>query len=77
MATHSSIFAWKIPWTEESCGLQAMGSQRVGHRGAIEHFQAQDQAWGINKDLCSPVFLPSITSLSFGLYLPPQALLTT
>jgi len=27
MATHSSIFAWEIPWTEESGGLQSMGSQ--------------------------------------------------
>ena len=31
MATHSSILAWKIPWTEEPGGLQAMGSQRVRH----------------------------------------------
>ena len=31
MATHSSILAWKIPWTEEPGGLQSMGSQRVGH----------------------------------------------
>ena len=31
MAIHSSILAWKIPWTEESGGLQSMGSQRVGH----------------------------------------------
>ena len=31
MATHSSIPAWRIPWTEESGGLQqSMGSQRVG-----------------------------------------------
>ena len=30
MATHSSILAWKIPWMEESGGLQSMGSQRVG-----------------------------------------------
>ena len=29
MATHSSIHAWKIPWTKESGGLQSMGSQRV------------------------------------------------
>ena len=29
MATHSSILAWKIPWTEELGGLQFMGSQRV------------------------------------------------
>ena len=31
MATHSSILAWRIPWTEELDGLQPMGSQRVGH----------------------------------------------
>ena len=31
MATHSSIPAWKIPWTEEPGGLQFMGLQRVGH----------------------------------------------
>ena len=30
-ATHSSIPAWKIPWTEEPGRLQSMGSQRVGH----------------------------------------------
>ena len=31
MATHSSILAWEIPWTEEPGELQSMGSQRVGH----------------------------------------------
>ena len=31
MATHSSILAWRIPWTEEPSRLQSMGSQRVGH----------------------------------------------
>ena len=31
MATHSSILAWKISWTQEPGGLQSMGSQRVGH----------------------------------------------
>ena len=31
MATHSSIFAWKTPWTEEPGRLLSMGSQRVGH----------------------------------------------
>ena len=30
MATHSSILAWKIPWTEELSGLQSVGSQIVG-----------------------------------------------
>ena len=31
MATHSSILAWEIPWTDEPGGLQSMGSQRVGY----------------------------------------------
>jgi len=31
MATHSSILAWRIPWTEEPCRLQSCGSQRVRH----------------------------------------------
>ena len=31
MASHSSIPAWEIPWTEESRGLQSMGSPRAGH----------------------------------------------
>ena len=31
MATHFSVLAWRIPWTEEPGGLQSAGSQRVGH----------------------------------------------
>ena len=31
MATHSSILAWRIPWTDEPGGLQSLGWQRVGH----------------------------------------------
>ena len=31
MATHFSILAWRIPWTEEPGGLQSIGSQRAGH----------------------------------------------
>jgi len=31
MVTHSSIVAWRIPWTEEPGGLQSMGLQRVGN----------------------------------------------
>ena len=31
MATHSSILAWRIPWTEEPEGLQSTGSQRIRH----------------------------------------------
>ena len=32
VATHASILAWRIPWTEESGGLQSMGSHRVRHK---------------------------------------------
>ena len=39
MATHSSILAWRIPWTEEPGGLQSTGSQRVGHAEATEQQQ--------------------------------------
>ena len=38
MATHSSILAWKIPWTEEPDRLQSMGSQRVGHGGGTNTY---------------------------------------
>ena len=30
MATYSSILAWEVPWTEEPCGIQSVGLQRVG-----------------------------------------------
>ena len=36
MATHSSILAWKIPWTEDPGELQSMGSQRVRHDRVAE-----------------------------------------
>ena len=37
MATHSSILAWRIPWTEELGGLQSLGSQRVRHDWVTQH----------------------------------------
>ena len=43
MATHSSILAWKIPWTEQSGRLQFMGSQRVGHDLVTKQQQGRDQ----------------------------------
>ena len=50
MASHSSILAWRIPWTEEPGGLQSMGSQRVGHDWS-------DLAHSTHADvLLSPVF---------------------
>ena len=38
MATHSSILAWRVPWTEEPGGLQPVGSQRVRHNWATNNF---------------------------------------
>ena len=37
MATHSSLLAWRIPWTEKPGGLQSTGSQRVGHDWVSKH----------------------------------------
>ena len=48
MASHSSILSWKIPWTEETGGLQLMGLQRVG---PAEHTHTQQQARPTNSVL--------------------------
>ena len=42
MATHSSILAWRIPCTEETGGLQSMGSERVGHDLVTKQQQPND-----------------------------------
>ena len=39
MAAHSNILAWRVPWTEESVGLQSRGSQRVGHNWDSKTFK--------------------------------------
>ena len=41
LATHSSILAWEIPWTEEPGGLQSMGLQRVEHNSLTEDTHAR------------------------------------
>ena len=49
-ATHSSILAWRIPWTEETGRLQTMGSQRVGHNWATFPFTMKAHSyfrWGL------------------------------
>ena len=51
MATHFSIFAWRILWTEEPGKLQSMGSQRVGHNIKYSKFQ--------NEPFVFLVFLPA------------------
>ena len=58
MATHSSILAWRIPWTEEPGGLQSAGSQRVGH----------DWAWATTTDSPEYSFFTPTVSLQFGRY---------
>ena len=49
MAIHSSILAWKIPWTEELGGLQSKGSQRVGHGWVTKH---KHRFYFIKKNIC-------------------------
>ena len=41
IATHSSILAWRIPWTKEPGGLTSIGSQRVGHNLANEDIRVR------------------------------------
>ena len=45
MATHSSILAWRIPWTEEPGGLQSTGSHRVGHDWVTWLYLLQIHRW--------------------------------
>ena len=47
MATHSSIHAWKIPWTEEPGGPQSMGLQRVGHDWATSLSLSDKIIWAV------------------------------
>ena len=47
MAIHSSILAWRIPWTEEPGGLQSLGLQRVGHNLETKQ-QVTNQTWELN-----------------------------
>ena len=46
MATHSSILAWKIPWTEEPEGYSPWGHKRVGHDLATKQ---QQQSWNYQR----------------------------
>ena len=51
MATHSSILAWRVPWTEEPGGLLSTRPQRVGHDWATNTFQFSDGGALILTDL--------------------------
>ena len=52
MATLSSTLAWKIPWMEESGGLQSMGSHRVGHN--LSDFTFTFHFHALEKDMATP-----------------------
>ena len=43
MATHSSILAWEIPWTEEPAGLQSMGLQRSRQKEKMSSYSKKDE----------------------------------
>ena len=67
MATHPSILAWRIPWTEEPGGLQPMGSQRVGHDWATNTFTfpyTGSTAWATGPPRKSPVSFLRATVMS-------------
>ena len=57
MATHSGILAWRIPWTEETGGLQSMGSQE---------WDTTQQLNNNNKALGVYIFHPLVCHLPFG-----------
>ena len=48
MVTHSSIFAWEIPWTEESGGRQSIGSHRIGHDKGLSTHALKPVQTGLN-----------------------------
>ena len=70
MATHSSIFAWIIPWTEELGGLQSMGSQRVWHAWASEQHALRGQ-WYLTPNLPWEFYLITLYCLVHSLMLMP------
>ena len=60
-ATHSSVLAWRIPWTEEPGGLQSTGSQRVGQDWAATHLHlAKGLQFQLLIPCCPLLLLPSI-----------------
>ena len=69
MATHSSILAWRIPWTEEPGRLQSMRSQRVGHNWAANTFtfMMKYDGGGLVAKLC-PIIWNIVITKQLGLY---------
>ena len=59
MGTHSSIFAWRIPWTEAPGGIQSMGLQRAGHGLALSFFLYRNRQ-GSTVTVCPSSHLDSL-----------------
>ena len=60
MVTHSSIFAWEIPWTEESGGRQSIGSHRIGHDKGLSTHTLKPVQTGLNsKGVMDSPWFPS------------------
>ena len=53
MATHSSILAWRVPWTEEPGGLQSLGSQRVDTTEATQDITQPPKKEEKNETICT------------------------
>ena len=71
MATHSSILAWKIPWTEEPSRLQSKGLQRVGHDWAVLPHGA-DNMYLLLWQRLGNFRVHFVFPLGSGLFLEPQ-----
>ena len=69
MATHSSVLAWEIPWTEEPGGLQSVDHKRVGHDCAAKQQQQQSSSTthGFFSALFPSLFFPVLPSISVPL----------
>ena len=67
MATHSSIFAWEIPWTEEPGGRQSMGSQKSRARLNAHTCACRKQEHSTRGEVTLTYYIKAC-SLSFGLY---------
>ena len=58
MATHSSILAWRIPWTEEPGGLQSTGCRESGTSEALEHARVSSSFFQVSLLCLSPPMSP-------------------
>ena len=70
MATHSSILAWEISWTEEPCGLQSTGSPRAGDDWATKQWQRLYQCLREGKHLSMPACCLTSQRVAFEICSP-------